>query len=303
MRIALIGAVESTAVTLAALCEHGQPPVAVLSLAAEFKDRHSDFVDLESAAAAAGAPFYPIDNVNREPVLDLLRSLDLDWLIVVGWSQICSPELLAIPREGSLGYHPAALPRLRGRAVIAWTILLGLTETAGSIFMLEPTVDSGALLAQRTFLVDEAETVSALMAKHMEALGEMWAGLLPLRRAADYQPLVQDETQASYCAKRTADDGRVDWTQPAAAIERLVRAVSAPYPGAFTTYQGKRLVIDRAAVWTGPRHFGAPGQVLHRDNHALLVACGGYSALLVQAWRWIGEHQADRPPAVGRRFD
>lgn len=167
--------------------------------------------------------------------------------------------------------------------------------------MMEPTVDSGALLAQQRFEVAADETVASLLGKHMRALTMMWSHLLPLRRATDHQLIVQDQGEASYCARRTASDGLIDWNQPALMVERLVRAVSAPYPGAFTFYQGHRLCVDQAVEWTGARHYGTPGQVLERRDGRLLIACGEYSALSVLAWRW-DDHADRRAPAVGRRL-
>ena len=301
MRIALIGAVETTAATLEELCRHGSRPVAVISLPGELASRHSDFVDLEALAAVHGVPFHPVDNVNTPEALALIAGLDLDWLVVVGWSQICGPELLALPRQGSIGYHPAALPKMRGRAVIAWTILLGVEETAGSLFLMAPTVDSGALVAQEPFTLDPRETVSSLISRHVGALRRMWASILPLGAAAQLPGRVQDETGATYCAKRVATDGEIDWTASAVEIDRLVRAVSAPYPGAFSQYRNRRLVIHAARPWGGATHYGLAGQILERREDGLLIACGGYTALWVEAWSWADGIEGKAPP-VGRRL-
>lgn len=301
MRIALIGAVETTAATLEELCKGGSRPVAVIGLPQDLAGRHSDFVDLEALAAVHGVPFHPVANVNTPEALSLIAGLDLDWLVVVGWSQICGPELLALPKQGSIGYHPAALPKMRGRAVIAWTILLGVEETAGSLFLMAPTVDSGALIAQESFAVDPRETVASLIARHVEVLRRMWGAILPLGSASTLPGRVQDETEASYCAKRVAADGEIDWTAPASAVDRLVRAVSAPYPGAFSHYQDRRLMIHAARPWDGPIHYGLPGQMLERRADGLLIACGGHTALWVEAWSW-ADGDAGRAPPVGRRL-
>lgn len=301
MRIALIGAVETTAATLEELCRHGSRPVAVISLPGDLASRHSDFVDLEALAAVHGVPFHPVVSVNTPEALALIADLDLDWLVVVGWSQICGPELLALPRQGSIGYHPAALPKMRGRAVIAWTILLGLEETAGSLFLMAPTVDSGALIAQEPIALDSRETVSSLIARHVVALRQMWASVLPLGAAAELPGRVQDEAGATYCAKRVAADGEIDWVASAVEIDRLVRAVSAPYPGAFSHYRDRRLMVHAARPWDGPTHYGLPGQVLERREDGLLIACGGYTALWVEIWSW-ADGITDKAPPVGRRL-
>lgn len=301
MRIVLVGAVESTAVTLEALCSAKQPPVAVLSLSPALKDRHSDYVDMRAASTAAGVPFFAVDDVNSEQTVVLLESLAIDWLVVVGWSQICSPRVLGTAAQGAIGYHPAPLPKLRGRSVIAWTLLLGLKDTAGSLFFMAAEVDSGALLAQRHFKLDEREDVGSLLTRHMTALRAMWTDILPLGEAASMDAVEQAGAAASYCARRFPSDGEIDWTLPAEAIDRLVRAVSAPYPGAFSFYRGRRILIDAAQPWTGDVHYAAPGQIVQRTDGALLISCGGYTALLVERWRWADDGDGRAPP-VGRRL-
>lgn len=282
----MIGTVESTAVTLDAMIAAGHPPVGVVGLERSLAGRHSDFIDMEARARDSGIDFIPVRSVNAPEVVARIDDLQPDWLVVVGWSQICHAPLLATPRVGAIGYHPSPLPELRGRAVLAWTILLGRESTAGSLFTLEPTVDSGELLAQRAFAVDARETLPGLIARHMDALGDMWRDLLPAMALGPVPGRAQDETRASYCAKRTAADGRIDWTAGSETVDRLVRAVTAPYPGAFTDRDGDRLIIWEAEPFTGPVHYGLPGQVLAVGENETLVACRSGETLAVRRWSW-----------------
>lgn len=301
MRIVLIGAVESTAVTLEALIRAGYPPVAIVSLEPELSGRHGDFVDMGALAAKAGISFIGVRSINAPDIVARLEALQPDWLVVVGWSQICQEPLLAIPRLGAIGYHPAPLPEMRGRAVLAWTILLGRSRTAGTVFRLEPTVDSGDILAQRAFDLDERETLPSLLSKHMYALKTMWDELMPRLASGDIETTIQDIGRASYCAKRTAADGLIDWQSDAQAIDRLIRAVTAPYPGAFTTVEGSKLIIWKGEIWDGPRYYGLPGQIADHDQNGILVSCGNHTALLLKQWQW-SEAESGRLPRVGGRF-
>src|SRR4051812_3777052 len=95
----------------------GFAPLAVLTLPLRQSHRHSDFVDLRPLAGALDAPIIECDRINAPEVLQRLRGLSLDVLFVVGWSQLLRSELLEIPRLGCIGFHPAPLPQLRGRAV------------------------------------------------------------------------------------------------------------------------------------------------------------------------------------------
>lgn len=301
MRIVLIGTVESTAVTLKAMIEAGHSPVAVVSLDRSLADRHGDFVDMRPLAETAGAEFIPVRSVNAPEVVEQITALAPDWLVVVGWSQILQPPLLAAAKVGTVGYHPSPLPELRGRAVLAWTILLGRTWTGGSLFTLESTVDSGRILAQRLFDLDDRETLRTLIDKHLQALAEMWAALLPKMTAGEVSGLAQDESLSSYCGKRTADDGRIDWTSSAVDVDRLVRSVSKPYPGAFTERAGDRLVVWEAEPWNGPPHYGPPGQILAFVDAKILVACRLGESLLIDRWSWASAGDL-RPLRVGQRL-
>jgi methionyl-tRNA formyltransferase len=301
MRTVLIGAVESTAVTLHALVAGGCAPVGVVGLDASRAGRHSDFVDMGALSAEHGLPFLGVASANSDEAVAWVEALQPDWIIVVGWSEICRAPLLSKARLGGVGYHPAPLPALRGRAVLAWTILLGLTETAGTLFALESTVDSGAILAQRSFPVDAHETLPSLMAKHMQALSEMWADLLPRLARGPVTGEAQDDARATYCARRVAADGRIDWRMDAVSIDRLVRAVTAPYPGAFTALGDRRLIVWQAQVWEGPRHYGLPGQIVEIRGAEALVTCGD-GAILFQRWDW-AEAGEPRRLRVNDRFE
>lgn len=286
MRIVLIGAVESTAVTLQCMIEAGFAPLAVVSLEADLAARHSDFVDMRPLAQQAGAEFITVRSINAPDVVARIGALKPDWLVIVGWSQIAHAPLLATAAVGTIGYHPSPLPELRGRAVLAWTIILGRTWTAGTLFALHREVDSGEILAQRRFDLSPRETLPTLIAKHMAALGEMWRELLPRLAAGPVRGRDQDPGLVSHCAKRVAEDGLIDWTQDASTIDRLVRAVTAPYPGAFTHRGGDKLMIWEAEPWTGPVHYGTPGQILQIKDDELLISCRLGEALHVRRWSW-----------------
>lgn len=299
MRIVLVGTVESTAVTLETLCEQNMPPSAVFGLDPALKERHGDYVDMAGMAARHGVPFIGVRSINDPDVVSEIASLEPDWLVVVGWSQICGEPLLAIPRLGSIGYHPTPLPAMRGRAVLAWTILLGCRSTAGTLFRLAPGVDSGDILVQRHFDLDERETLPSLISRHMAALKHMWQELAPRLKQENLAGQPQDESKASYCAKRGKEDGLIDWKMDSTMVDCLIRAVTRPYPGAFGWLRNARFTIWEAEPWNGTPYFGIPGQIVASLDEGLLVTCGANSTLLVREWAWeIGSTK----PRIGDRI-
>ena len=290
MRSVLIGAVQSTATALQAMADADQPPDLLITLPPERQGRHSDFVDLNAQAAGLGVPVFHAANVNAEETLARITAVAPDYIFVIGWSQLCGDAFLALPAKGTIGYHPAPLPRMRGRAVIPWTILLQVEETGGSLFWIDDGVDSGDLLAQETFDVAPDETAGSLYAKHLDALVRMIRAAVEALRAGDPPRLAQNHGQATYCAKRTAEDGLIDWRQPAADVLRLVRAVGRPYPGAYSHYRGERLAVWQARPCTNSQaYIGLPGQIQVIDGDHIAVCCGDGQSIDITEWQLSGD--------------
>lgn len=270
---------------------------AVATLPPELASRHSDYVDLGPDAEAIGAALIPVANCNESDFISRIRAIRPDLLFVIGWSQICGPELRQAGGGRMIGFHPAPLPRLRGRAAIPWTILLDEKISASTLFWIDDGVDSGPILSQRFFHVAPDETAETLYAKHMRNLAPMLEDLLP-RLAEDHVPgEVQDESLATWAARRRPADGLIDWRQSASDVHRLVRAVGSPYPGAFTSANGQTLVIREAEQPGGRfRHHALPGQVVARDDSSFVVYCGDGEALRITRF----ESASGKPPAMHR---
>lgn len=303
MRAVLIGAVEGTRVAARCLGDAaGWELAGIVSLPLASAHRHSDFVDLAPDAAAAGCAMIRAGNANDEVAVASIAALAPDYLFVIGWSQLCGARLRAIAPGGTVGYHPAPLPRLRGRGVIPWTILIDEPITAGTLFLIDEGTDTGPILAQRFFHVAPDETAASLYARHMAALAAMLPGLLADLAEGTAEPQEQDPRHATWAARRRPDDGEIDWTRPAAAAWRLVRACGDPYPGARTIYGRDSIVVAEAEPVRLRAHTAAlPGQVVERGKHGFTVRCGDGDGLRIARWR---STRATPPPLharLGRR--
>jgi len=282
MRIVLVGAVESSLAVLRTLTEERHAPVALVTLPLTKSSRHSDFVDLRPAATSMGVPVIEVSNVNSPDAVTQMRRLEPDFMFVIGWSQICGPEFLHIPKHGCIGYHPSLLPENRGRAVIAWTILQGLEHSGGSLFWLADGVDSGDLLIQRPLALAPDETARTLMDKHLQMLPDILRQALALLSAGNFPRIVQDSSKATYCARRTLADGWIDWTRPAREIWTLIRAAGRPYPGAFTIDRQRKLTIWAANLVNGRPFWGMPGQIQEITPAGVVVQCGDREHVLLK---------------------
>ena len=227
-------------------------------------------VFIDAFCGERGIPLAKIVNINDPDAVAAIREADLDWLFIIGWSQIARGEVLAAPRKGVLGMHPTLLPEGRGRAAIPWAILKGLKETGVTLFKLDEGVDTGPILAQERLAIGEREDAGSLYARVNEAhrllVRHAWPDLVADRLAL--QP--QDPEAGSVWPGRKPEDGRLDPGMAVAEVDRLVRAVTRPYPGAFLDEGGRRLRIWKGAPATdggaGLRLAFADGAFLALDH-------------------------------------
>lgn len=298
LRLALVGAVGSTEVALRALAECGHPPVLLFTLPLEKQGRHSDFVDLGPLAAELGVPVERVDDVNGPDAVAALRAAAPDLLLVIGWSRLCGAEFREVARLGTLGYHPTLLPKMRGRAALAWTILLGLERTGGTLFWMDEGVDSGPIAAQEAFDLPPGTTLGALLDLQLAALARMIPPLFAELAGGARPAREQDHSKASYLAIRRPADGEIDWSESAEAIERLVRAVTRPFPGAFTRLGEREVAIWSARVVRYPQWHAMVGQVFTYEEGAPVVRCGGGTDLALTDYEIRPAHDGDSPPAA-----
>jgi methionyl-tRNA formyltransferase len=204
-------------------------------------------VYIDEFAASKKIPLFKFRNINEPAARSLVSEMQPDWLFIIGWSQIAGPELLALPRLGAVGIHPTLLPEGRGRASIPWAIIKGLARTGVTMFALDEGVDTGDILAQSTLPVDPSETATSLYGKislmHETIIKETWPKLVD--GSLPRQP--QDHARATYWPGRKPADGELLGSMPVGHVDRLVRATTRPYPGAFYRLPGKEVL----RVWQG----------------------------------------------------
>ena len=199
----------------------------------------------------------------NEPAQAAFAALDLDAAVVAAYGLILPPAMLHAPRRGCLNIHASLLPRWRGAAPMQAAILAGDPQTGVTIMQMDAGLDTGPTLLRESVPIRPQTTCGALH----DALAELGARLVLRALAENPSPVPQPAEGATYAPKLTREDGRIDWTRDAAAIERQVRAFD-PWPGTFTTLDGRVLKVLSAQAAAGS---GPPGMVL---DDALAVACG-----------------------------
>ncbi|MBG5926836.1 bifunctional UDP-4-amino-4-deoxy-L-arabinose formyltransferase/UDP-glucuronic acid oxidase ArnA [Providencia rettgeri] len=216
-------------------------------------------------------PVFAPENVNHPLWIERIREMKPDVIFSFYYRDMLSEELLAIAPKGAFNLHGSLLPKYRGRAPINWALLKGENETGVTLHKMVAKADAGDIIAQEKVVITDTDTSLTLHAKVREAAEVLLEKTLPLIETGSYKAVAQDESQATYFGRRTAEDGLINWNDSAKDVNCLIRAVTEPYPGAFTYLGARKMVIWRARVLDDNQ--GKPaGTVLSSDP--LRIACG-----------------------------
>jgi methionyl-tRNA formyltransferase len=260
MRVGFVTCVQLGLACMQAIYDAGGKLVFAGTLLDSQAPNKSGRVYLDEFCAARGIPLTKFRNVNDPDAVAAIRNADLDWLMIIGWSQIARQEVLGTPRLGVLGIHPTLLPVGRGRAAVPWAILLGLQETGVTLFKLDGGVDTGPVIAQVRLPLGPRETATTLYQRvndaHRNLILEHW----PRIEAGTATFTPQDESRATEWVGRTPDQGRLDPQMTVEQADRLIRAATRPYPGAFMDIQGRRLRLWQASTESGASGLSLPFQ-------------------------------------------
>lgn len=279
MRLVFAGTAEFAVPSLNALVAAGHELALVITQPDRPGHRNKILpTPVKQAALKRGLHVYQPDRVGSPESVAQIRWAAPEVMIVVAYGQIIPPDVLEIPTRGPLNIHASLLPRHRGAAPIAGAILAGDDETGVSIMRMDEQLDHGPVVATRRLPIAPDATAASLT----EELAEIGAALL-LEVLADldhHPPVEQDHRAATTSPRLRKEDGDLDWSVPAAEIDRRVRALN-PWPGTTATLTGKQLKVLRGAPAEGR---GKPGEILLVSADGLLVAtgAGAYQVLEVQ---------------------
>jgi methionyl-tRNA formyltransferase len=242
--------------------------------------------DVDLVAARVRADGWPLlvqpPRSSLYSFLDALGKFEPELLLVWSYSMLLPPELIGLAPLGAVNVHGGLLPEYRGGHVMNWAIANGERETGATLAYLDEGIDTGPVIAERRFPIewrDDAASVREKLRGAGQSLLETW---WPRIEAGTAPRQPQDESRARYYRLRSAADGLVDWSQPSLAIHNLVRALVAPWPGAFTSIDGTKLVLRHVEIVEPPGVRHAPGTVTSCDETSIRVATGsGEVALTV----------------------
>ena len=243
------------------------------------------FKRVADTAGELGLPWIYADDPQAPELAQAVADARPDVIFAFYYRSMIPVSLLALAPQGAYNLHGSLLPHFRGRAPTNWAVLKGATETGATLHEMVAKPDAGFITDQQAVPILPDDTAEEVFDKVCVAAEQVLWRSLPALMAGTPPRLPNDLAAGSYYGGRKPEDGRVDWTQPAAEVYNLIRAVAPPYPGAFTDVGGERLIIARARrplpqanakmVLTGL----APG--LHRVGSDIVGVCGDGGAICI----------------------
>jgi methionyl-tRNA formyltransferase len=253
---------------------------------------------VKALAQQQGVPVLQPLTLRRPAATAALARFTPEVGIVAAYGKILPPDVLALPGRGHLNVHASLLPRWRGAWPVGAAILAGDTETGVTIMQLDEGMDTGGVLAERHEPIQAGDTTETLE-RRLAALGAaLLVETLPGYLAGTLVPRPQDDAEATYCRPIHKAEGQVDWAQPAAHLERQVRAMQ-PWPGAYTTWNGRLLHIVRAHLAPAAASAGGPATPVTPLPPGTVVPAGKGAAVVTgDGWLVLDEVQLEGRAAV-----
>ncbi|HEY0640607.1 MAG TPA: methionyl-tRNA formyltransferase [Pseudonocardiaceae bacterium] len=230
----------------------------------------------DSVADLAAEHGVPVLLRNRPDDLELLaalRAAEPDLIVANNWRTWIPPEVFTLPRLGTLNVHDSLLPAYAGFSPLIWALINGEPEVGVTAHLMDAGLDAGDIVLQRAIPVGPRDTTTELFHRTVDLIGPIVVEALEQLEAGTAVLTPQDPSKASFFHKRADRDSLIDWTWTAEELERLVRALSDPYPNAYTYHRGERLRVLSAFV-SDKCYGGTPGRIFIREGDGVVIVAG-----------------------------
>lgn len=248
--------------------------------------------EVKRVALERDLPLFQPRSLRAPEAVAQLATWEPDVIVVAAFGQILRQNVLDLPPYGSLNVHASLLPRWRGAAPIPAAILAGDEFTGVTIMRMDAGLDTGPILAQREEPVQPDDTRATLEKRLAQRGAELLVEMLPPYLVGDLLPQPQPAEGVTYAGQLHKEDGLLDWSHPAIELDRRVRAFN-PWPGAFTTWRGKRLKVLRAAPLPDWQGDASPGTVVALDDGVVVAVATGEGALRLEEVQLAGKRPMD----------
>jgi len=253
---------------------------------------------VEELAAEHGIPVHITERADADTI-DVVKRAEPDVIVVNSWYSWMPPELYDLPPHGTLNLHDSLLPKFTGFSPVLWALISGESEFGLTVHRMDEGLDTGDILVARSLPIGPTDTGTELVLRGMELIPDALREALDALESGNPQWRPQRKAERTYFHKRSERDSLIDWSWPAQDLERFVRALSEPYPRAFSFYRGERIEVLEAGV-SEARYGGTPGRVIVQEGGGAVVAGpsayrGGNHALVITRVRGSdgAEHRGD----------
>ncbi len=294
MSIILLGYHNMGCVALNVLKELGLPVPAVFT----HRDSPGENLWFHSVAELAqdmGIPVYFPSDINDPKWVALIREMEPDIVLSCYFRQMVKEEILDIPRIAAVNLHGSLLPKYRGRCPVNWQLVHGEKEGGVTLHHMVRKADAGDIIAQQAVRIDEKDTALTLFRKLEDCAESLLREYIPKLLDGTAPRIPQDHSKATYFGGRRPEDGKIDWSWDAHRIYNLIRAVTWPYPGAFTFLDGKKIMIWTAEVVDSDSVCAVPGTILYRGSECVVQTGKGLLRILSASEGEIGPEQGFTP--------
>ncbi|TVL99726.1 MAG: formyl transferase [Candidatus Brocadia sp. WS118] len=280
MRAFFIGTVDFSKNLLLTTLELGEVEIVGIGTKSKstFNTDHSDLSDL---AIANGIPYKYINDINAPHITEWIASLKPDVIFCFGWSSLIKAPLLKLARKGVIGYHPAKLPKNRGRHPVIWALALGLDKTASTFFKMDEGADSGDIVSQKDVNIEPSDNAQTLYNKLIATAQQQSKEWIPLMAQNKLNLTPQDNSNTNYWRKRGKKDGEIDFRMSTQTIYNLTRALTKPYVGAHVIFQSKEFKVWSCEIGPNFAPNLEPGKVLEVSEKGILVKTADSSIYLL----------------------
>ncbi|MBN2640935.1 MAG: bifunctional UDP-4-amino-4-deoxy-L-arabinose formyltransferase/UDP-glucuronic acid oxidase ArnA [Victivallales bacterium] len=227
------------------------------------------FDSVAELASSKGIPVYAPEDVNHALWVNKIKQIAPEFMFSFYYRDMLKQDLLDIPSKGAFNLHGSLLPKYRGRCPINWALVNGETETGVTLHKMTVHPDDGEIVAQKAFAIEDCDNAKTLFGKAETAAETLLDSALPALAAGTAMMTAQDNSKATYYGGRKPADGEIDWTKSAVQVRNLVRAVTRPYPGAYSFMGERKAFFWDVCVTEGS---GKPGTILSKKP--LVIACG-----------------------------
>jgi len=239
-------------------------------------------------------------NVNDPKFLNSIKNLNPELIVLAGYGQIVKKDFISLTKLGCINLHGGKLPEYRGSSPMNWSLINGEKEFTISIIQIDEGVDTGDILIEKSFQISINDTIKELQEKANKAFPELLVNAIEKIEQGTLRPKKQDESKSSYYPLRFPDDGLILWDiYTAEEIHNRIRALTDPYPGAFTFFNGHKLKLLKSELTSRP-FYGEPGRIYRKTKDKILI-CAKDQCLWIH--KIINAHTKENAYDIMKRYE